>query len=212
MSTSEVERETAIRKATRDDVKAVAAALARAYHDDPVWSWIIPGEKNRTTRLSRYFEIEMRHMVLPYDTAWTTQGTTGGALCAPPDHWRLSPLTMIVQGPAFIHALGPNLPRSLRALALVEKKHPKEPHYFLAYIGLEPGSQGRGIGAELVRPVLDRCDSEGMPAYLEATSERAVRFYERHGFKVTEEVQLGKGPSMWLMWREPTPKGRNDAA
>jgi hypothetical protein len=42
-----------------------------------------------------------------------------------------------------------------------------------------------------------------VPAYLETGTERNVSFYVRHGFRVTEELTLPKGPPMWLMWREP---------
>jgi hypothetical protein len=32
-------------------------------------------------------------------------------------------------------------------------------------------------------PVLERCDREGVRAYLDAASERNRRLYERHGFQ-----------------------------
>ena len=52
--------------------------------------------------------------------------------------------------------------------------------------------------------VLERCDEEGIPAYLESSNARNVPFYRRHGFGVTTELQIpGGGPMLWLMWREP---------
>ena len=55
-----------------------------------------------------------------------------------------------------------------------------------------------------MRTVLDRADDEGMPAYLEATSERNRALYLRHGFEDLEKVHWpGGGPPLWLMWREP---------
>ena len=67
-----------------------------------------------------------------------------------------------------------------------------------------PDRQGRGFGSHLMQPVLERCDADGTPAYLETDTERNVQLYERHGFKVTEEFPLpGGGPPVWLMWREP---------
>ncbi len=95
------------------------------------------------------------------------------------------------------------MPRILRVLAFLDTKHPHEPHYYLPFLGVEPASQGRGIGSALMRPILERCDREGMPAYLEASSERNRALYERHGFELIEEVRLpGGGPPMWRMWRE----------
>ncbi|MFD0534677.1 GNAT family N-acetyltransferase [Actinomadura luteofluorescens] len=81
-----------------------------------------------------------------------------------------------------------------------------------ARAALVPGStrhrspaQGNGLGAALLRSRLDRCDTEGLPAYLESSKERNVPYYERFGFRVTRELPLpGKGcPPVWLMWRDP---------
>jgi len=35
-------------------------------------------------------------------------------------------------------------------------------------------------------PILERCDREGVRAYLDVTSERNKRLYERQGFEVEE--------------------------
>ena len=67
-----------------------------------------------------------------------------------------------------------------------------------------PEWQGRGIGSALMGPVLERCDAERMPAYLNAGSARSRDLYARHGFEVTEEFRLPDGgPPLWRMWREP---------
>lgn len=61
-----------------------------------------------------------------------------------------------------------------------------------------------GLGAWVLRPVLDHCDANGLPAYLEATCEHNRALYDRLGFAVREEIALGKGaPPLWPMWREP---------
>ncbi len=94
--------------------------------------------------------------------------------------------------------------RLMRFLNLMEQKHPHEPHWYLAVLGVAPDRQGRGFGSHLMQPVLERCDANGDAAYLETDTERNVQLYERHGFKVTEEFDLpGGGPPVWLMWRDP---------
>jgi hypothetical protein len=52
-------------------------------------------------------------------------------------------------------------------------------------------------------PALELCDRDGVPAYLEASKEDNVPFYARHGFRVTREIKLPRGPIMYAMWREP---------
>ena len=80
--------------------------------------------------------------------------------------------------------------------------HPKaEPHWYLAFLGIEPSEQGKGLGSALLRPVLERCDSEGTPAYLETSNERNLPFYQRHGFEVVQQCGIPDGPHFWGMWR-----------
>ncbi len=54
-----------------------------------------------------------------------------------------------------------------------------------------------------MEPMLQRCDDEGVGAYLESSKERNVAFYGRHGFRVTRELRFPRGPRLWLMWRDP---------
>src|SRR4029078_5686236 len=91
----------------------------------------------------------------------------------------------------------------------VERRHPPEPHLYLAVLGTDPPAQGRGIGTAVLRPGLDLCDREGLPAYLESSKESNVGFYARFGFRVIAEVRMpGEGPTVWLMWRNPACRRR----
>jgi ribosomal protein S18 acetylase RimI-like enzyme len=102
--------------------------------------------------------------------------------------------------PAFLTT---RTPLVLRGMHEVERHHPKQAHYYLSVLGVDPPAQGRGLGSKLLVPMLRRCDEEAVGAYLETGTERNVRFYSRHGFRVTGKVDLPKGPPMWLMWRDP---------
>lgn len=98
---------------------------------------------------------------------------------------------------------GTNRRSGIRLLNEVERKHPTEPHWYLAVLGVDPKWQGRGFGEALIRPVLDRCDVECVPAYLETQKIENLPFYERFGFVVTDKVMVEGAPPVWLMWREP---------
>ncbi|MHB1538359.1 MAG: GNAT family N-acetyltransferase [Solirubrobacteraceae bacterium] len=75
--------------------------------------------------------------------------------------------------------------------------------WYLAVLGTDPESQGRGLGSGALTPVLRGCDADGVCAYLESSKERNIDFYARHGFRVRRELQLPRGPKLWAMWREP---------
>jgi GNAT superfamily N-acetyltransferase len=85
----------------------------------------------------------------------------------------------------------------------VERRHPVEPHWYLALLATDPGAQGQGLGSSLLGPVLDRCDSEGIPVYTETQKHENVSWYSRSGFVVIDEIRLDQTPTIWRLWRDP---------
>lgn len=194
-----------IRRMTRADLEPVARALAESFEHDPHFSWIIRDESTRLKRLQAGFKVFMARLWLPQDHGYTHEQLIGGALWMPPGTWHVGLLSQLRLAPATLRALRGDTPRLLKALNFIERKHPRTPgHWYLPIIGVTPAWQGRGFGAALMRPVLERCDRDRSAAYLEASSPRNRALYERHGFEVVEECRYASdGPPLWRMWREP---------
>lgn len=199
-STSQQETDRRLRTATQSDVGHLASTLAQAFYDDPVFGWLIPDDASRLRRLRRFFAIELRHFALPRGCVWTSEDLSGASLSTPPGRWRVPPLAGLLQGPAF----GRHMMRAGRLLAAVERRHLREPHHYFAVIGVTPEMQGKGLGSALMGPTLDCCDKEGLPAYLEASSERSAALYERLGFQITSELRVANSPPVRLMVRPPS--------
>jgi GNAT superfamily N-acetyltransferase len=175
--------------------------LARAFYDDPAMSWIFPRDGKRLAQAERFWSIRLRHMA-PQEEVYVTDDLTGAAVWTLPDRWHVSGREV---GALARIMLNRRLPTLVRGLVRLETAHPQAPsHFYLAVLGTDPPSQGQGIGSALMGPVLEVCDEERLPAYLESSKERNIDFYSRFGFRVTGEVQLPSGPRMWPMWRDPT--------
>lgn len=193
-----------VRRANAADVERLADVFARAFYDDPQMRWVLPDDGRRHELLRRGAAEFLRRLYLDHDETYTTENIAGVCIWEPPGTWKLSPLDQVRLLPSLARIYGRLLPRVLRAFAKLESNHPSEPHYYLPFVGVDPDWQGRGLGAAIMRPILDRCDDEGVAAYLEASSPRNRMLYERHGFAVTEEFLLGPGsPPLWRMWRAP---------
>jgi ribosomal protein S18 acetylase RimI-like enzyme len=193
-----------VRRAARDESQRVAATLARAFDSDPQMQWVLPDDSRRVPIAERGFDLYMRKLWFAQDECYTTDGVAGAAIWNLPGEWHVTILRQLRLLPAMTRIYRRFLPRVVRAITALESNHPTERHYYLPFVGVDPDWQGRGIGSALLRPVLDRCDREAMPAYLEASTPRNRALYERHGFEVIEEFQLGPGaPPMWRMWRTP---------
>ena len=195
-----------VRLATPHDLPALTRTLARAFSDDPVMTFLFPvGGRRRIERLGRFMALGSQGAVAG-GTAYTTAERSGGAIWQPPGHRQPPRRAMLRQLPTLVSAMRRRTPAGAAVFSALQENHPREPHWYLQILGTEPAEQGKGIGGALMSPVLERCDEEGVPAYLESSKERNVPYYERHGFRVTGELDLPKGgPRLWLMWRDPRP-------
>src|SRR5205823_2638815 len=147
-----------IRKMTTAEIEPVARTLALAFVDDPHFAWIVRDQSRRLERLERAFAVFTARIWLPPDASYTHERFGGAALWMPPGTWHLGILTQLWLGPATFRALRGDTPRLLKALNFIERKHPRSPtHWYLPIIGVAPAWQGRGYGAALLRPVLERC-------------------------------------------------------
>jgi GNAT superfamily N-acetyltransferase len=193
--------EPSLRRAAAEDVHRLKAAMADAFVEDPIFGWLMPEQTKRPRRLRRYFAIELRHLALARGCVWTTGDLAGAALSLPPGAWRAPLRVTLLEGGAF----GIHLLRAATLGAAIERRHIRERHYYVRDVGVRPDMQGRGLGSALLGPTLARCDEEGLPAYLEASSERNAALYARLGFELIDELRVMDSPPLRLMRRPPAP-------
>jgi ribosomal protein S18 acetylase RimI-like enzyme len=190
--------------ATEADVPRLAAVLGRAFADDPFNRHLVPDDRRRAKRLPGGFAEQLRHVFLPNGAVLTTPDRAGAALWLGPDAQCLSFADQVRLLPGMLRLFGMRgMPAAMRALAELDGRTPREPHWHLSLLGVAPERQGTGIGSALLRPILERCDREVRAAYLETSNEANLGFYARHGFAVREQVDLPGGLRMWTMLRMP---------
>jgi ribosomal protein S18 acetylase RimI-like enzyme len=185
------------RKATAADLPDVTDTLALAFYDDPVVMWWIDDGSRRRELLPGFFGA-VAGSFLAYEETYSVDGGVSAAVWAPPGADDDEELPAVLG-----EVVEEYSERLFEILGLMEETHPTEPHYYLFLLGTRPEWQGRALGSSLMTPVLEKCDRDRVPAYLEATSERNKQLYLRHGFEVTDVIPLPDGPTMWPMWRSP---------
>jgi GNAT superfamily N-acetyltransferase len=193
-----------VRKALPQDLPEIGSVLNRAFFDDPLFVWSIPHADRRQQFYLDFFTLYAK-AYLRHDQTFTTDGeVVAAALWAPPGAEPISDEDAEELGQRIEELPGPDASRFQQLLKTFADHHPHGSYWYLTFMGVTPGRQGQGIGSRLMAPVLERCDREGAPAYLDATSERNKRLYERHGFKAEDPFAAPGGPPLWPMWRQPT--------
>lgn len=186
-----------VRQADDADRQAVLDILTEAFMDDPLVCWIFPEASERGRLQSHFYRPLLTH---PAGEAYLAGRREGASV------W----LTLATgEAP---HGEHPDAPEtgesSARLVALgqaLAQRHPdREPHLYLPCMGVIGGRQGAGLGSAMLRHRLARADTDGLAAYLEASSPRSRALYLRHGFEdLGEPVRVADSPLLWPMWRRP---------
>jgi ribosomal protein S18 acetylase RimI-like enzyme len=192
-----------IKTATASDEPAVIAVIMLAFGTDPAarWTWPYPRQF-----LSHFPSVVKAFggNAFVHQSAYYVEGYCGAALWLPPgvrpDEEALSALLK-----------GTGAAEVQQDLASVfeqmESYHPKEPHWYLPMIGVDPFQQGKGYGSALMKHALVPCDRDHTLAYLESSNPKNIPLYERHGFEVLGTIQVGASPPIFPMIRKPRPAG-----
>jgi ribosomal protein S18 acetylase RimI-like enzyme len=193
-----------VRPATVADVDGLARTLARAFLDDPLDAYIFPDREQRVRGFEPLFRAMVRGSLrdTEHTQVFTTDGCTGIAMWKTPGHWKMPMRFALPLAPTMLRRFGLRTSaRALRVMNTIEKHHPAEPHWYLDGLGTDPDYQRSGVGSSLLAPTLERCDTQGMPAYTECVDEN-VPYYRRHRFEVMGQHDFGS-LTLWFMWRDP---------
>jgi ribosomal protein S18 acetylase RimI-like enzyme len=196
------------RRASADDAAKLSRLYAAAFLVDPVMDWIARRGPKRAAGLERFFFWLLQMRGIPFGETWMSNDGMVSTVWLPPDA-PASPGGIVEQIrllPLFVRLCG--FPRLLRGSAMadaMEKNHPHERHYYLAFIAVAPRLQGMGLGSAILDATIKRIDATGSPAYLENSNPRNTRLYERHGFLRQKNIAPKNAPPLIAMWRNGLP-------
>jgi GNAT superfamily N-acetyltransferase len=191
------------------DIPAAADALSRAFHNDPLQTYVFPDPGERARRSPAHFAPLLRYGLMFGDVLTNTGAPVGAAVCLGPGAWEVTPERAASAG---LDALPLDLgeaaaERFFSALAVVEPFHHRDvppAHWYVMVVGVAPEARGTGLGRALLQPVMDKADASGQPCYLETSQPANVSFYEHLGFRcVVDTVDASSGLRLWTFRRDP---------
>lgn len=193
------------RRARAGDAPVLARLFAAAFVTDPVMDWIARAGPKRAAALERFFFWLLSVRAIPFGEVWMSEDACVAAAWLPPD----VPATaggffeQIRLLPMFLRLCGlPRLGRGSAMADAMDKNHPHDPHFYLAFIAVAPRFQGAGLGATMLEATLKRADETGVPAYLENSNPKNTRLYERAGFVPQKNIAPPGAPPLMAMWRD----------
>src|SRR6476469_4891261 len=114
------EQAATVHPAGRDEAGPIAEALARAFFDDPVFSWVLRDDPRRMRPLRSGFDLFLRRGWLDEEETYTTAGAVGGGVWDPPGARKVGVGELLRLLPAMVAVFRRHSPGVLRALAKLE--------------------------------------------------------------------------------------------
>ena len=182
--------------------------LAAAFFEYPMFTFYFPEPRHRSRYLPWYFK-NILTTALRYGAVYTTPEISGVVFTLPPGHTKIS-IPEYLQCGFFLTPLVMGLRNYVRSMECEDfvgvtqiEIMANRPHYYLWGLAVEPGQKRQGIGASLLKVLLNQADAEGMPIYLETHDEHNVAYYQRYGFDLVRATQIPKHHlPIWCMVRE----------
>ncbi|MDB4988992.1 MAG: GCN5-related N-acetyltransferase [Myxococcaceae bacterium] len=194
------------------DMPTVADLLARAFADNPCYSWMHPRERSRRPDLRAFFERNLAWHI-PLGMTWVAEraGRVLGTLTLEPpggvQHGAARTLTHWV-----IPTLREQGLRTVRRIAAADRAF--RTHYLgitggRAYwhvhaVAVDPEHQGEGVGASLLahgmRELARLRTDRSVPVVLSTQRERNLPLYHRAGFELLGRHQMGSPHDAFTSW------------
>jgi GNAT superfamily N-acetyltransferase len=180
-----------------NDKERALDILVLAFSADPVERWMYPEARQYLTYFPAFLAA-FGGRAFDEETVWNLGDFSAVALWLPPG--------TDADGDAIVAVLTDSVAPAQHAdtfsvLGQMDEAHPRFPHWYLPWLGVDPALQGQGLGGELIKHCLRIVDRDHLPAYLETPNPRTIPFYERYGFELTGEAQAGACPPVAFMLR-----------
>jgi GNAT superfamily N-acetyltransferase len=193
------------RRARLEDTDRLARLLTKAFLNDPVIDWLARSGPERPSGLQAFFLWLLYKRAIPAGEVWMSDDGAACALWMPPGipAWPPGLFEQLKLLPLFLQMCG--FGRIVRGAAIsgdLERAHPREMHFYLSFMAVDPPLQGIGLGSAILGATLRRIDEAGMPAYLENSSPRNTPLYERGGFVVQKNILPEDAPPLISMLRK----------
>ncbi|MGH6651619.1 MAG: GNAT family N-acetyltransferase [Sphingopyxis sp.] len=128
------------------DMAAVIETLAQAFQTDPALSWILPDDAHRARALRGLFRV-----LVPADgragVVLRSANDEAASLWRAPGQAHSGTLEFLRTVVPLVATFGLALPRGLKVQAGIDAQRPKGRFWYLHYVGVRSGSQGKGLAA-----------------------------------------------------------------
>ena len=178
-------------RADKKHKELVVDILTRSFNDNKSVNYIIRQDQKRHQRLQSLMAYSF-DVCQAFGEVFLSDDKKGCALALFPEKKKTTIQTVWWDIQLILNAIGiSNIKKAVKREAGIKKQYPKEGMYYLWFIGVAPDAQHQGTGSRLLREVIENAKLLNRSVYLETSTEKNIPWYQKHGFRIYYELDLG---------------------
>lgn len=177
-----------MRKATNKDIRKILEILTESFKENKSTNYVLK-HKNLLPEL---FEYSIGKGFL-FGDIWINDSENACAILIDPKKKKFNLKSTWLDLKLVLKVIGfRRVKKVLKKETITEQTLPKDLDYIhLWFLGVSPNVQGKGIGTELLKAVIEHYRKSKKGMCLETSTLKNLPFYEREGFKVYSTKDFG---------------------
>lgn len=178
-------------KADRNHKSHVIEILYNSFEDNQSVNYIVKQDSKRKERIRALMDYSFEICYM-FGAVYLSDDKKGCALVLYPDQKKFSIKSTLLDVQLLLNAIG--LTRAGKAMSresAIKSNYPKQPIYYLWFLGVLNSDQNKGIGSQLLSEIIQDSEKQQMPIYLETSTLKNLPWYKKFGFTIYKELDFG---------------------
>lgn len=177
-------------KASYNDKNLVIDILTKSFDTNQSVNYIVKQDDNRIERVRALMDYSFEVCYL-FGEVYLSNDKKACALILYPDKKKTTLNSIWLDAKLILSCVGlENIKKAMARESKIKQLQPKEPMYYIWFIGVDPAYQSSGIGSELLNEVIQDSSLKKRPIYLETSTLKNLPWYKKFGFDIYNELDL----------------------
>ena len=179
-----------MRKAEPSDKDLIVQILTKSFEANQSVNYIVKQDKKRIKRIESLMDYSFEICYL-FGDVFLSDDKKACALILYPDKKKTSIKSILLDAKLIFSSVGlSNIKKTMHRETTIKKLQPKEPMYYLWFIGVDPDYQSEGIGSRLLEDIIQDSNQRKRSIFLETSTLKNIPWYKKFGFYIYNELEL----------------------